>query len=175
MTTRTDTQSYEMSSEAGRERHVLIPWSRLTDTTPTLGDPACVTSLIDGMEMCGTVVNAGTTTTDEYALLNVAEGAVYRHNVRNVLTYSAGPVAEATWGAINIGDPVFYDDEQDTLNGVKLSTAPLQSDGSTVNPRFGTVIMLQDEDSSDFGKGTALAGSTNLCAVLQCGLNDRNQ
>jgi len=171
MTVRSITQSYEVSSESGRERHVRIPWARLDDTTPTLGDPAQVTSLIDGMEVCGTVVNAGTTTTDEVVILNVAEGAVYRHNVRNVLTYNAGPVAEATWGAINVGDPVFYDTEQDTLNGINLSTAPLQSDGATLNPRFGTIVLLQEQDADDFP--TVATALSDVYGVMQCGLNDR--
>jgi len=169
MTVRSITQSYETSSEAGRERHVLVPWARLTDATPTLGDPAAVLSRIAGTQVCGTVVNAGTTTTDEYVLINVAEGAVYRHNVRNVLTYTAGPVAEATWGAINVGDPVFYDAEQDTLNGIKLSTAPLTSAGAA-NPRFGTIILLQDQTASDFP--TAATALSDVYAVMQTGLNE---
>lgn len=163
---------YEVSSESGRERHVAIPWARLTDTTPTLAEPAQVTGLTAGRMLTGTVVNAGTAVaaggTSE-AILNVAWGAVYFHNVRNVLTYTSGPVAEATWGAINIGDPVYYDAEQDALNGVKLSTAPTQSDGATRNTLFGWVVMNQDETASSFPKGTALAGSTQECAVLQGG------
>lgn len=160
---------YEQSSESGRERHVPIPWARQHDVTPTLHDPACVTALIAGTEICGTIVTLGTAA-DPVSIINFAEGARYMHYVRNVLTYNAGPVAEATWGPINIGDPVFYDDEQDALNGIKLSTAPLTSAGAA-NPRFGTVVMLQTEDASDFPKGTALAGSTHACAVMQCGLN----
>ena len=163
---------YEVSSESGRERHVRIPWARLTDTTPTLSDPAQVTGLTAGRMLTGTVINAGTAVAaggTAEAILNVANAAVYWHYVRNVLTYTAGPVAEATWGAINVGDPVYYDAEQDALNGVKLSTSPLQSDGATANTLFGWVVMNQDEDADDFGKGTALAGSTQECAVLQAG------
>ena len=157
--------SFEMSSEVGRERHVLIPWARLTDATPTKGDPAQITGLVPGLQETGVVMNPGSAA-DPYAVLNVADGRMERQNVRNVLTYTAGPVAEATFGPINIGDPVFYDAEQDTLNGVKLSTSPLQSDGTTANAQYGIVIMQQEEDAADFPKGTALAGSTNLCAVL---------
>ena len=171
MPTRTITNSFELSSESSRLRMVKIPWSRLTDATPTKGDPSQVTGLIAGAKMCGTVYNPGVTTTNEYAILNVAEGRMERQNVRNVLTYSAGPVAEATWGAMNIGDPVFYDAEQDALNGIKLSTAPLQSDGTTPNARFGTIIMLQDEDKDDFAKGDDQAGISIECGVICCGLN----
>ncbi len=167
MVTRTTTYDYEQSSETGRERHVPIPWSRLTDTTPTLGDPAQITGLPAGTQQTGTVVNPGVVTVDPYVILNTASGAVYRHNVRNVVTYTAGPVAEATWRAIQIGDTVYYDPEQDVLNGVKLSLAPLQSDAATVNAIFGHVVMMQDEDSADFGKGNTQAGSTHVCAVMQ--------
>ena len=163
--------SFEQSSEAGRERHVRIPFTRLTDATPTKGDPAQVTGLIPGEQMTGVVMNPGTTV-DPYAILNVAEGRMERQNVRNVLTYSAGPVAEATWGPMNIGDPVYYDAEQDVLNGVKLSTSPLQSDGSTANARYGVIVLMQDEDADDFPKGTSQAGSTHECGVLCCGLNN---
>jgi len=167
MVTRTTTYDYEQSSEAGRERMLPIPWTRLTDTTPTLGDPAQVTGLPAGTQETGTVVNPGVAVTNPTVVLNVASGAVYRHNVRNVVTYNAGPVAEATWRAINIGDTVYYDPEQDTLNGVKLSLAPLQSDAATLNAIFGHVVMMQDEDSADFGKGTNAIGSTHVCAVMQ--------
>jgi len=167
MVTRSTTYDYEQSSEGGRERHELIPWSRLTDATPTLGDPAQVTGLPAGTQMTGTVINPGVVTTDPYVVMNVAHGAVYRHNVRNVVTYTAGPVAEATWRAIQIGDAVYYDPEQDVLNGVKLSLAPLQSDAATLNALFGHIVMMQDEDSADFGKGTTLVGSTHVCAVDQ--------
>jgi len=162
---------YEQSSEDGRERHVLIPWSRLIDTTPTKGQAACVNGVHATHRITGTVVNAGTVTVDPYVILNIAEGRRERKSVRNVLTYSAGPVAEATWGLMNIGDPVYYDGEQDTLNGVKLSTARVQSDAATINPFFGWVTMTQDEDEDDFPKAAADAGSTTDVALICAGLN----
>ena len=164
MTTRTDTNSYEVSSESGRERMVRVPWARLKDATPTLGDPAAVTALVGGTELTGTVVNAGTAA-DPYAILNCAVGAVYWHNVRNVLTYGQGPV-EATWGALNIGDPVYYDSMQDGLNGIKLSTAPTQF-GGAANPLFGNIILHQEEDADDYPKGDDKAGSSHACAIFQ--------
>lgn len=164
--TRSITASYEQSSESGRERMVRIPYARLTDQTPTLHDPARVTGLLAGGQMCGTVVTLDTVRS--VALLNVAEGAIYLHNVRNVLTYQGGP-AELTWGPINVGDPVYYDPDSDAINGIKLSTAVAQQNG-TANPRFGIVVLLQEEGASDFPKGNAQAGSTQECAVLQTGL-----
>ena len=165
MVTRTTTYEYEQSSEGGRERMLPMPFTRLTDATPTLGDPAQVTGLIAGLMITGTVINPGTTA-DPYAVLNVADGAVFKHNVRNTLTYGAGPVAEATWGALNLGDPVYYSAEQDVLNGIKLSTSPLQSDGATANTLFGHIVLEQDETSASFPKGTVTA-STHVCAIQQ--------
>ena len=165
MVTRTTTQDYEQSSEAGRERNVPVPWSRLTDATPTLGDPFQATGLVAGSTFCGTVINPGVVTTDEMIISNVADGAIFRHNVRNVLTWVGGP-AEATWGPINLGNPVFYDAQEDTANGIKLSTSPLNSAGAA-NTLFGHVVLMQDEDSSDFPKGAALVASTHVCAVMQ--------
>lgn len=165
---RTLTNSFEMSSESNRERQVLIPWARLADQTPTKGDPAMVTGLIAGEQMTGTVYNAGVAVTDPYVVLNVAEGRMERQNVRNVLTYAG---AEASWGIMNIGDPVFYDVTSDANNGVKLSTSPLNTAGAA-NPRFGVIIMLQNETSASFGKGVAQSGSTHECGVLCCGLNN---
>jgi len=164
MVTRTTTQDYEQSSEAGRERNVPIPWARLTDATPTLGDPFQATGLVAGATFCGTVINPGTAA-DPVIIGYTADGAIFRHNVRNVLTWVGGP-AEATWGPINLGDPVFYDAEEDTANGVKLSTSPLTSTAAA-NTLFGHIVLMQDEDASDFPKGAALVGSTHVCAVMQ--------
>ena len=170
MTVRSITQSYEMSSESGRERHVIIPWARLTDTTPTVGDPAQVTTLVAGQNMTGTVVIAGSAA-DPYAVINVAPGAIYRHNVRNVLTYD-GANNEATWGAINIGDIVYYDATADanTAGVCKLSTSPLQGDAATANSIFGVIVMLQDQDADDFP--TAATALSDQYAVLQGGINE---
>jgi hypothetical protein len=122
---------------------------------------ACV---IAGQQLIGTIVSLDTARS--VAFLNTADGAVYRHNVRNVLTYAAG--VEATWGPINIGDTVFYDPSSTMPANCKLSTSPLDNTGAA-NPVFGTVVMLQDEadDGSDFPRGTALAGSTDSFAVRQ--------
>jgi len=160
---------FEQSSESGRERLVLIPFSRLLDITPTKGNAACVNGLHATRRICGTVWNDGSAA-DPYAVLNVAEGRMELHDVRNVLTYAGGG-AEAAWGPINIGDPIYYDAAQDALNGVKLSTAPLQAGGVVTNPFFGVAIMHQDETSASYPKGTNLAGSTQEVTILCAGLN----
>lgn len=165
MAIRTTTYEYEQSSEGGRERMVRIPYARLVDATPTKGDPCAVTSLLPGAELIGTVVSLDAT--NSIAIVNTADGAVFRHNVRNVLTYGGGP-AEATWGPINIGDPVYYDDTATMPANTKLSTSPLDGAGNA-NPMFGVVVLLQDEDDdgSDFPRGTSLAGSTDAFAIRQ--------
>ena len=172
--TRTTTYNYEQSSESGRERHIRIPYARLKDVTPQLHDPFCVTSITIGMEMCGTIITLDATASE--IIGNVAEGARYLHNVRTVRTYNndGPPQTEATWAALNIGDPVYYDETIFTTSvGVThLSTAPLHGDGVTPNPRFGTIVMAQGETAADFPKAAGQAGNTWDVAVLQCGLNE---
>lgn len=167
MVTRTTTVGYEQSSESGRERIVQIPYARLADATPTIGDPARVTGVLAGAQMCGTVITINATNSE--ANINIAEGAVFRHNVRTVSGYD-GANNENAWTALNIGDPVYYDVTSDANNGVKLSVSPLQGDAATANPRFGIIVMLQDEDATDFAKAAGAAGNTHLSAVLQTGL-----
>lgn len=161
------TYNFEQSSESGRERHVVIPWARLRDVTPTLHDPASVISRISGIAICGTVITLGSAA-DPYVVMNVAEGAIYYHNVRNVTSWGQGP-AEATWSAANIGDPVFYDVLSDAANGVKLSMSP-EGLNDEENPVFGFIVMLQEEDCNDFPK-CGNFGCTFGAAVLQAGLN----
>ena len=170
MVTRTTTYDYEQSSESDRERMVLIPWARLCDATPTLGDPAEVISAVPGTEITGTVINPGVVTVDAYAILNVARGAVYRHNVRTTdVLHIAGNLHEHSWRDINIGDTVYYSAETDTLTAgvAKLALTPVQSDGATLNAVFGHVVMMQDETPANFPKLAGAAGNTHVCAVEQ--------
>ncbi len=170
MVTRTHTYDYEQSSEGGREREVPIPWTRLTDATPTLGDPAQVTGLPAGTQVTGTVVEPGVAITDPYAILNVSKGAVYRHNVRTVdVLHIAGNLHEHSWRDINIGDTVYYSAEVDTLTAgvAKLGLCPLQSDGATLNAVFGHVVLDQEETVSSFPKLAGASGNTHMCAIEQ--------
>lgn len=153
---------YEVSSE-GAVRHWEIPYARLCDATPTPTNAACVTGLLPGHMLTGTIltIDAGRSV----AVIDFTAGAVYRHDVRNVLTYNAGN--ENTWGAINIGDPVYYDDSATMPAGVYLSTSPLDNNG-TATDFFGWVVGSDDVDIALFPKGGAVA-STQRCAVMQCG------
>lgn len=163
MVTRTTTYDYEQSSEAGRERMVRIPYARLVDATPTLHDPAAVICAVLGQELIGTVISLDATNSE--AILNTADGAVFKHNVRNVITYGGGP-AEASWRALNVGDKVYYDDTATMPTDTKLSTSPLDG-GGNANPVFGTILLMQDEVASDYPKGSASVGSTHVCAIRQ--------
>jgi len=169
--TETVHNDYEVSSE-GAVRHWEIPYARLCDVTPTPTNAAQVTGLLVGHELTGTILTVDAVTS--VAVIDFTAGMVYRHDVRNVLTYNPG-VAELTWGLINIGDPVYYDDTP-ALNalGVYLSTSPNNgANPGIANPLFGFVVASDEVDMAAFlpaGKGIAVApGSTIRCAVMQCG------
>ncbi len=86
---------YEGSSEGGIV-HWEIPYSRLTDTTPTPTRPCEVTSLTDSTQLTGTIltIDAG----DSVAMIDFTPSMVYYQEVRNVLTY--GGAVEATWSVV---------------------------------------------------------------------------
>lgn len=154
---------YEVSSE-GCVRHWEVPYARLTDVTPTPTNPAELTSLLPGTQLTGTIltIDAATST----ALIDFTCSMVYEQTVRNVLTYNPG-VAELTWGAINVGDIVYYDNSASMPAGTYLSTSPLATDNSA-NTLFGFVVLDQDETSSSFPKG-GITASTQSCAIMQVG------
>ena len=161
---RTTTYDYQQSSESGRERHILIPYARQTDAIPTLHDPVEAIGLIAGLTVTGTNITLDAVYST--SVVNVADGAVYRHGVRNCTGYGGGP-AENAWAVINVGDPVFYDAEQDALTGNKLSMSALTSTGAA-NTLFGHVLMMQDEVAGDFPKTAGVTpGAAVVCAVMQ--------
>jgi hypothetical protein len=154
--------NYEHSS--GPVFTVAVPYTRLTDATPTEGNPCEVTSLLAGTTLCGTImtIDAG----DSIAIVNVAPGFIGNWEVRNVLTYNPG-VAELTWGAINYGDPVYYDASASMPAGVYLSTSPLNT-GGTANTLFGHIATITSEAAALYPLGGATA-STQNCQVIQRG------
>ena len=154
---------YEASSE-GAVRHWEIPYARLTDTTPTETLPCEVTSLTDGAQATGTVLTIDAD--DSVAMVDFTCGMVYYQEVRNVLTYNPG-VAELTWGALNIGDEVYYDGSAGMPAGVVLSTSPLDTD-ATANTRFGWVVSINDTDMALYPKG-GITASTQEVGVMQLG------
>lgn len=151
---------YEVSSE-GAVRHWDVPYARMEDATPTATRPAALLSRTVGTQLCGTVlvVDAGLS----MAVVDFTPGMIYWQEVRNVLTYAGA--AESTFGAINVGDPIYYDRSATMPAGVKLSTSPLDSTGAA-NPLFGYVQQRDEDDTLPKGAGTA---STQNCAVMQRG------
>ena len=153
---------YEVSSE-GAVRHWEIPYARLEDITPTPTLPARVTCLTPGLEVCGTILSIDATRS--VAVVDFTCSMVYFQEVRNVLTYAG---AEATWGPINIGDCIYYDDTAGMPAGVYLSTSPLDT-GANANALFGWAVPRNDTDMALFPKGAALVASTQEVAVMQRG------
>jgi hypothetical protein len=153
---------YEVSSE-GAVRHWEIPYARLEDATPTATLPAAVISVLPGTQLTGTILTVDAA--DSVAVIDFTCSMVYWQEVRNVLTYAQA--AEATWGAINIGDPVYYDSSATMPVGVYLSTSPLDNTGAA-NPLFGHVVPADDADMALFAKG-GITASTQECAVMQIG------
>lgn len=125
---------YEVSSE-GAVRHWVVSYARMTDATPTPSNPAQLTAVVPGTQVCGTVltIDAGVS----QAIVDLTCGEVYLQEVQNVRTYNMG--AEATWGAINEGDRIYYDASGTMPAGVKLSTSPLDVAGNA-NALFGTAV-----------------------------------
>jgi len=124
---------YEISSE-GAVRHWEVPYARLTDTTPAVGDPAELTSLLAGTQVNGTVLAINAVVSR--AEVDFTASMIYKHYVRNVRTYSGA--AENTWGVIDVGDIVYYDNSATMPAGVYLSTSPLDNLG-VANSLFGYV------------------------------------
>jgi hypothetical protein len=144
---------------------VDIPYARLIDATPTPSNPAAVNGrdYANGEALTGVIISVDTS--DSVAVLDIAPGNKYWFEVRNVLTYAAA--VEATWGAINVGDPVYYDDSGTMPAGVYLSTSPLDNAGNA-NVKFGHVVPCNDDDRGDYAKGDATA-STQECGVVIIG------
>ena len=150
---------YEHSS--GPVLTIAVPYARLTDATPTEGNPCELLSVLAGTQLSGTIITADDT--DSVAIVNVAPGFIGNWEVRNVLTYAAN--IEDTWGAINVGDPVYYDNSATMPAGVYLSTSPLDNLG-VANSRFGSIATITSEAAALYPKGGA-AASTQNCQAIQ--------
>ena len=77
------------------------------------------------------------------AVVNIADGAVVRQWVSNILTYSGG-VPNSWETAPVIGQPVYVDDSAQLGKGCTLSLSPLNS-ADTANPLAGYLFYCQDE------------------------------
>jgi len=150
---------YEVSSE-GAVRHWNVPYARMFDVTPTVTQPACLTNVVIGDEICGTILSIDAA--NSLAVVDFTSSMVYRHSVRDVLTY--GGAVEATWGAINIGDSIFYDGSATMPAGTKLSTSPLDNTGAA-NAKFGWAAY---SGGITYPLGSVVA-ATVVVAVMQRG------
>jgi len=161
----------QVGYEASLGPHVPIevPYDRLEDATPTVTEhkPACVLG-VDGSSLTGTIVTLDAATS--VAVINIAKGACYYHQVRNVLTYAAA--VEATWGQLNFGTPVYYDPSATMPAGVYLSLSPLDNAGAA-NTLFGWCAWSQTEipdpfrgDTDPYPLGTAGVASTHEDVVI---------
>ena len=124
---------YEISSE-GAVRHWEVPYARMTDATPSVGNPAEMTALTAGTEVGGTVLAIDAVVSR--AVVDFTCSMIYKHKVRNVRTYSGA--AENTWGVIDVGNRVYYDNSVTMPADVYLSTSPLDNLG-VANSLFGTI------------------------------------
>lgn len=154
-------ENYEHSS--GPVFTIAVPFARLTDTTPTAGNPCEVTSLLPGTQLSGALMFVDDD--DDIAIVNVHPCFIGNWEVRNVLTYSGS--VENTWGAINIGDLVYYDNSATMPAGVYLSTSPLDNLG-TANTLFGTIATITSEAAALYPKG-GITASTQDCQVMIIG------
>lgn len=159
MATRWD---YQASTE-GAERILAVPYARLEDTTPEVGHAALLLSAVEGTQVGGVVLSLQADLSR--AVIDVTPGKLYWMPVRNVITYSGS--AEATFRAINIGDPIYYDESATMPAGVELSTSPLDAAGNA-NAVWGYAWGADQADELLYPKGTTTA-STQNCGVLARG------
>jgi len=159
--------NHDYQHSSGPEFTIAVPYARLTDTTPTESNPCEVTSLLDGTQLCGTIKTIDAS--DSVAVVNVSPCFIGNWEVRNVLTYTGG-TNEATWGAINVGDLVYYDHSGTMPAGVYLSTSPLNINinGTTPNTLFGVIATITSEAAALYPKG-GITASTQDCQVMQRG------
>jgi len=154
---------YEISSEGGGE-HWPVTRTRLEYPAGLPTNPCAVLSDTDGIQATGVILALSE---DELeAEIDFSPNMVYRHLVRNVLTYDQA--AEATWGTIAEGDTIYYDRSATMPAGVHLSTSPLDSTGAA-NPIYGMRVKEYSEDPCA-AVGSAIAGSTEEIGVMQLGI-----
>ena len=120
------------------------------------------------LNVTGVVVSyrAGLTTATGLAQVNIADGAIVRQYVANVLTYSGGSAATFETAPV-VGQPVYVDDSDDLSEGVTLSMSPL-NDAGVKNPQAGVLFYCQDEyaDAMVGGPNTASTFDTSLSNSL---------
>lgn len=161
--------NYEISSDA-QGNHWIVPVARLANaaiTGPVLaGDhaPTTLLSLLPGTQQIGTILSSEPVAAVASVVVDMHHNQIFKHWVRNVITYAGGGGAETAWAVINIGDSIYYDLSCviHGLAGVYLSTSPLDHDG-TANPLFGYAMFTYTETMPT----TLATASTEPIAVQQ--------
>lgn len=111
----------------------------LVITVPTTSGLKSGEAFINGT-FAGTLVKDASADSPYNAPVECSTDKAVKHAVSNVLTYNAG--AEATWGAIDVGDKVYFDasglKDNPMVSGkkIKLTTSPLDKNGNT-NVQWG--------------------------------------
>ena len=159
----TEAINHNYQHSSGPMFTIAVPYARLTDATPTESNPCELTSLLAGTQLGGTII--GIDAGDSVAIVNVAPCFILNTEVRNVLTYGGG--VEATWGAINVGDLVYYDNSATMPAGVYLSTSPLDNTGAA-NSLWGVIACINAEAAALYPLG-GITASTQDCQVMQRG------
>jgi len=157
---------YQVSSE-GDPIHLTIPIDRLENSTSVIPSNAAkvLDDVLGGEELTGTILALLTIGDVPCIILDADPGQLHRHNVRNVLTYAQS--SEDTWGEINVGDTVYYDDSATMPDDCHLSLSADNSAGDP-NPRFGHVGRSNDAGDT-FPKGNTREGVTVRCVIIQRG------
>jgi hypothetical protein len=99
-----------------------------------------------GSALTGIVVSVNLSvlgTATDRVVLNIADGAIVRQYVSNILTYS-GEAPDTYEQTPVVGQPVYVDDSADLGEGVTLSMSPLNHAGAA-NPLAGYLWYCQDE------------------------------
>lgn len=99
-----------------------------------------------GSALTGVVVSVNMSvlgTATDRVVLNIADGAIVRQYVSNILTYS-GEAPNTFETTPVVGQPVYVDDSADLSEGVTLSMSPLNHAG-LANPLAGYLWYCQDE------------------------------
>jgi hypothetical protein len=153
--------NYEVASEGGVRHWGKIPYASLENITPTETQPFEIVGT-DGLQVTGTILTIDATRS--LIVGDMTASMVYRHFIRNVITYNGG--AEQNFATIDIGDVVYYDNSVTMPANCFLSLSPLNNLGQA-NSIFGWVVPADSSDT--FPKGAAQAGSTWEQAVMQHG------
>ena len=157
--------NYEISSDDGEGNHWLVPVARLDNAAQTGVTLALnhyptilISRLLGVVAKCGTVLSQETINGVDYVVVDFHRDQVFYHFVRNVRTYNQG---EATWGVINVGDPIYYDRSATMPAGVYLSTAPADN-AAGANPLFGYAAFSQQ-----WPLPTTVAGANTASVPVQ--------